>query len=317
MQCTKPLTLPGKLGDAQLRLVVPCGKCLACRINRRTEWSARMLHELENHDDAIFITLTYDEEHVPDNQSLRKADLVLFFKRLRKSLSLENRRVRYFACGEYGDQTQRPHYHAIVFGMSLRQDPKIRLVKTKGGRDFKLQYLSGDKDIIKNCWTYCDWNNRTIDKQSFGLAEKDSIRYVAQYIDKKFSGDLEYEEYTSKGREPVFRLMSQGIGRFFCDSHADQLSKNLFYTINGVKRNLPRYYVNRLGVNTTPVKIKARERGYEFVKKYTGLDDVDLRQARDLLSHEDFEKVNMGEERERQAKETNTKARIDLKVRRL
>ena len=87
MRCTSPVRLrhlsPSLYPDG---LLVPCGKCLACRIAKRTEWAMRMLHELSDYDDAVFVTLTYDEDHIPSNHSLKKSDLQKWFKRVRKEI---------------------------------------------------------------------------------------------------------------------------------------------------------------------------------------------------------------------------------------
>ena len=100
---------------------VPCGKCLACSSNYRRDWVARMLLESQAHSDSVFITLTYSDENLPDRGSLVKRDLQLFLKRLRRRLDRLNRdKIRYFACGEYGDNTNRPHYHAIIWNLSTR-----------------------------------------------------------------------------------------------------------------------------------------------------------------------------------------------------
>ena len=121
MQCTSPFHIknpdrfkykkPNELvGDEWLD--VPCGHCLACRIARTREWTVRLLHESEFWEDTIFVTLTYDDEHLPSDRSLVPRDLTLFFKRLRKDLG--DRKIKYYACGEYGDTFGRPHYHAII-----------------------------------------------------------------------------------------------------------------------------------------------------------------------------------------------------------
>lgn len=185
----------------------------------------RCLHELTQYDDSIFVTLTYDDAHLPSNASLVKSDLQKFYKRLRKALN--DRKIRYFACGEYGDTTQRPHYHSIIFGLSLSLE---------------------DRQLVMDAWPYCDWTNPHIRNKSFGLAEHDSISYVAQYVDKKFSGDLAEEEYVKKNREPVFKLSSLGIGRGYCDSYADQLRANGSINYRGTTVTLPRYYLDRLGI---------------------------------------------------------------------
>ena len=156
MQCTNPVYLRDKDMD------VPCGKCLGCLISYRRMWSARMLHEAEYWDDAIFVTLTYSDEFVPKayltgRLTLKKEDLQKFFKRLRRRLDFESfgpsvrvRKIRYYACGEYGDKneyrkgkigTERPHYHMIIFGMRADRN---------------------DRNIIAECWPYADWSNPSI-----------------------------------------------------------------------------------------------------------------------------------------------------------
>lgn len=252
MHCTSPVLL---LGSSVLKkypdgLSVPCGKCLACRISKRREWSLRLYHELATSEDAMFLTLTYDECHVPDNGSLCKKHVQDFIKRLRRQMEYYNdtRKIRYFLCGEYGPKTQRPHYHAILFNLSLSNN---------------------DRQLIKDQWPLCDWSNLHIARNSFGTVTPDSIQYVASYIDKKFTGDLAEEEYQSKGREPVFKLCSKGIGRDFCDKEGDQLYDNLCTTMKGVKMSLPRYYCKRLNIPEEVLKLKAQENEISFVEHKT------------------------------------------------
>lgn len=121
MKCVSPINIkdPRKL-RAGLRLTVPCGKCGACKSNRRAEWSFRLGEEFENSKNGRFLTLTYSDENITygDLPSLNKRDLQLFFKRLRKaSAKICNWRIRYYAVGEYGTDTERPHYHALVFNL--------------------------------------------------------------------------------------------------------------------------------------------------------------------------------------------------------
>lgn len=248
MQCTNPISLvitKNKLLDTKQDLVVPCGKCLACRISKRREWKIRMLHELSYHDDASFITLTYSDQHLPTNNSLVKRDLQLFFKRLRKSYP---NKIKYFACGEYGEQTHRPHYHAILFGLGLK-----------------------DKQFVMDAWPYADWSVPTIQQKSFGIAEPDSIGYVAGYIDKKYSGELEENEYQSTGREPVFKLSSNGLGLFFILDNSSDLARDLCLRLNGKEYSLPRYYLKKLGIDNTVNADRAIEKDCEITELYTGL----------------------------------------------
>lgn len=105
-------------------VTIPCGQCIECRKQKAREWANRILMESKYHDSNYFLTLTYDEDHVPRSVSpasgqtvltLCPEHLTLFWKRLRKA----GFSFRYFAAGEYGDVTFRPHYHAIVFGLDL------------------------------------------------------------------------------------------------------------------------------------------------------------------------------------------------------
>lgn len=263
MNCSNPVRLNFKNNKYNLQgiktatlekypegLTVPCGKCIFCRIQKRKEWSIRMLHEIGEHERNSFITLTYSDTHLPDNNSLRKRDLQLFIKRLRKNLN--GRRIKYFACGEYGSKTDRPHYHAILFGVGLHKD---------------------DKQLVIDSWPFCDWSNNIIRTRSFGLAEPDSIRYVAQYIDKKFSGDLAHEEYERKKRDSVFRILSLGIGSNYCDRFGSEFTKNGFITVNGVKHSIPRYYLKRLQLNAEELNsLSAYTKECDVIHHYTGFD---------------------------------------------
>lgn len=100
---------------------IPCGQCLECRMQYARTWADRCVLELQSHESSYFLTLTYDNEHVNwtddyMHMTLRKKDLQDFHKRLRDRLDYP---IRYYASGEYGDITKRPHYHDIVFGLKL------------------------------------------------------------------------------------------------------------------------------------------------------------------------------------------------------
>lgn len=296
MQCVNPVRITKgleiKYPDG---LMVPCGKCVACRIAKRKEWSLRLLHELEAWDDSIFITLTYTDQHLPDHSSLKKYHLQLFWKRLRKLLP-PHRKIKYFACGEYGDITQRPHYHAIVYGLSLN---------------------SYDRQLVMDAWPYSDWTNSHIKQNSFGAAEADSINYVAQYIDKKFSGDKADEEYRHKNREPVFRLLSLGLGLNYCIDNSDQLKADLSVRYRGTDHALPRYYIKKLNLSGSEELLKrALCANNEVVEHYTGL----YVNADDLYrsgSVSDNAKLIKGLKGAREQHKRNLEARINLKQKKL
>lgn len=105
MRCSKPYIQDGR--------AFSCGSCTACRVQRRRVWTHRILLEQTQHVASTFVTLTYDDEHIPSNGSLDAKAATLFIKRLRKSY---HSRIRYYLSGEYGESTSRPHYHAAIFG---------------------------------------------------------------------------------------------------------------------------------------------------------------------------------------------------------
>ena len=107
MNCKKPYT--------QGVHVFGCGQCLPCRINRRRIWQARLVLESLMHEHSAFVTLTYDEENLPKDNSLNPKEFQKWIKRLRKEYS--PKKLRYFGVGEYGDKSDRPHYHAILYGV--------------------------------------------------------------------------------------------------------------------------------------------------------------------------------------------------------
>lgn len=107
MKCVSPVFV------RKISQFVPCGKCAFCIKKAIDAWCLRLGHEMEVSTSAFFITLTYNDEHLPPNAELSKRDLQLFIKRLRKI----NPGIRYFAVGEYGSEKGRPHYHAVIFNL--------------------------------------------------------------------------------------------------------------------------------------------------------------------------------------------------------
>ena len=100
----------------------PCGQCLPCRINKARIWANRLDLEGRLHNDKIFVTLTYSDEHIPENNSLSKKHTQDFFKRLRRVTA---KRLRYYCAGEYGTKTDRPHYHYIIYGIGVSSESEL------------------------------------------------------------------------------------------------------------------------------------------------------------------------------------------------
>lgn len=209
-----------------LKLRYPCGHCVACRLNKQRDKKIRIMHEASNYDKKVFLTLTYNDEHLPSDLSLQKKDVQDFLKRFRKRL--EPTKIRYFACGEYGDQFGRPHYHLIIFGVDVHDS-----------RVFKeLHYDIHKKHYQCHCPAW-----------EFGfctVAEVNEARcaYVAKYCVKKVNGKMADDYY--QGRQPEFCLTSQGLGLKYVQKHLSRLKNDNFVSIRGTKFPLPRYYVDKI-----------------------------------------------------------------------
>lgn len=212
MQCTNPFRVVKKNG---LVVYAPCGQCMACRLNYGKLWSIRMMEELKKHDKACFATLTYDEEHVPEDGQLSKRELQLFWKRLRKERS-----VRYFCCGEHGDRFGRPHYHAIIYGFS-----------------------PDEEDLVQSHWP--------LGHVKLGNVTEDSCAYVAKYMTKKLNGKaLEEKLAAEPDYQNEFVLMSRrpGIGGEPSAAMIKFMQENGIYIRKGVPSGLPRYYKEKFDI---------------------------------------------------------------------
>lgn len=257
-----PELWPGRIAHKMVDgLITPCGQCLECRIQRSREWANRLMIERDRHETAYFITLTYDEAHVPyvniadedtgeilydpvfgyeaRNLSLYKPDVAAFLKRLRSSLAYKGlNQIRFYACGEYGSETARPHYHLIVFGLDL---PDLKLFKT----NFRGEKYYRSK-IVEDCWR--DKSKNPIGHVLIADCTWETCAYVARYVVKKFTGELSAEYYDKRGIQPEFSTMSRkpGIARDFYDAHKHDIYEHDEINISTGKRGIltkpPAYY---------------------------------------------------------------------------
>lgn len=220
---------------------LPCGKCIGCRLNRAREWAIRCMHEAKLYDENSFITLTYDNDHLPPDRSLNHKHFQDFMKRLRKKFS--GRTVRYYMCGEYGENLGRPHYHAVLFNLDFRD--KLYF-KTSGG--FKL-YTSR---TLNELWTLGQNN-------LIGEVTLESAGYVARYCTKVITGDQANDHYALYDQEtgeihyrtPEYARMSNkppepgipgGIGGPWIAKHLKDVYPSDQVILNGKPRKPPRYY---------------------------------------------------------------------------
>lgn len=206
----------------------------------------RCVHEASLHQENCFLTLTYDNEHCPQNMSLNKRDWQLFMKRLRKDEP--DTPIRYYMCGEYGDQYQRPHYHACIFGYSF---PDKTFYKYTGESSEHSLYTS---DQLDHLWGH---GIATIGELTFETAA-----YTARYVMKKVNGQDAEEHY--QGRMPEFTLMSRrpGIGKGWFDKYSSDVYPHDFTVLNNKKLKPPKaydVYYEQAGGDLESLKLKRKE----------------------------------------------------------
>lgn len=213
-------------------LSLPCGQCIGCRLKYSAQWAARCFHESTMHEENCFLTLTFDDAHLPDSISVR--DCQLFLKRFRKLIFPE--KLRYAYCGEYGELFLRPHYHFLIFGF-----------------DFKDKYLWTQKNgqplfrspTLERLWPF---GNSLIGSVTF-----ESAAYVARYMLKKQKGKdawLKYLEIDSQTGEILVERSKEffhtsrrpGIGRSWLDSFYGDVYPKDYFTLNGKPIPPPRFY---------------------------------------------------------------------------
>lgn len=152
-------------------LLLPCGKCEGCLLARSFQWSVRCVCESYSHDESYFLTLTYDDEHLPSHGELCRAHFQSFMKRLR--FHFRGYTLKVFYCGEYGERRHRPHYHAIIFGLPL-SEKNYRLIPVDCSRKGNINYHN---EVITRLW------NKGLVR--IGTFTPESCAYVAQYTLKK------------------------------------------------------------------------------------------------------------------------------------
>lgn len=246
-----------KDSPSQAPMTVGCGKCVGCRNDRAQQWSTRIVHEASMYKQNCFVTLTYSDENLPDSYSVNITEIQKFMKRLRKHISMEYNRnlklyqwgdtpkpkkpiCRYFAVGEYGSKTLRPHYHLIIFGYDF-PDKVLWRVTDRSHRCYR-------SDLLEKAWPFGQSEIGNVTEQSAG--------YVARYTLKKVSGALAKDHYTrihpltgeSVKVEPEFVTMSThpGIGASWFRKYEMDVFPSDFAIVNGKKKTVPRYYCNKL-----------------------------------------------------------------------
>ncbi len=217
-------------GFVDRKVSVPCGQCIGCRLEYRHQWAMRCVHEASLHEENSFITLTYDDENLPEGGTLVKSHWQKFMKRLRRRN--DGKRIRFYHSGEYGDINARPHYHAILFGFDFN-DKRLHTVRN-GNNVFTSQTL-------EEVW----------DKgfSEIGDCSYQSAGYVAGYVVKKLkTSDDDLRQKFYGGRLPEYATMSRnpGIGMEWYAQYKEEVLKHDSVIVDGREVKPPKYYGDKL-----------------------------------------------------------------------
>ncbi len=195
------------------QIKMACGQCIGCKLDRSRDWAIRCIHESQMHDENSFITLTYNTENLPEDQSLKVSHFQNFMKRLRQQQT--PKKIRFLHSGEYGNTcpthdkedcelcgpVQRPHYHALLFGHDFAD--KYPWKERNGYQTYRSQQL-------EKLWP--------LGNSEIGTLTFESAGYVARYATKKITGDkalAHYEKFNTETGEvitvrPEYITMSRG-----------------------------------------------------------------------------------------------------------
>lgn len=213
MKCITPFTAKDKENQS---IPVDCGKCPNCIKKRTSQWSFRLRKEGDNSSSSYFITLTYNTIHIPITKNgymtLKPEDITKWIKRLRK---VNKEKIKYYYVGEYGGQTNRPHYHMIIY--------------------------NADINLIDKTWN--------LGAIHYGEVNGASIGYTLKYMIK----DSRIPMHKNDDRLPEFGRMSKGLGAQYLTDNIIQWHQNqaalltrLCCMIDGKKIPMPRYYKEKI-----------------------------------------------------------------------
>lgn len=238
--------------------LIPCGHCYACSLNSSAEWATRIMFEAKKYECNFWITLTYDDEHLPiatkmtygektfENYgdeiwltgTLVPEDITKFLKSLRKSYERKGHKgIKFYLCGEYGEKGKRPHYHIVLMNLPL---DITQFYDSHIDTNYKAHWKSHeiekywDKGIIDIC--ELEWSDAA---------------YTARYCAKKLFKQVSDEQYAANGKVPEFVRMSNGIGKDYFLENKEKIIRQdgvVAKTVKGsvTKVKMPRYYLKMI-----------------------------------------------------------------------
>ena len=238
---------------------VPCGRCLSCRKSKSNSWRIRLLGEYSQYPNSLFITLTFDETNLLRFKDNPNKAVRLFLDRMRKTF--DNKSIRHFIIGEYGDRTSRFHYHGILFNV-----PK------------KL-----DKDVLESLWSY-GW-------VYLGWCTQETIHYILKYLTK-------IDPLTNKQKKIPRLIVSKGIGSSLVDEYKESPMKHnlmpLIVSEKGYKIPLPRYIKSKLYTLDEQEQMIVNNSQRPIEKYLDGVKYLDINEYKKKLKEKFEHNVQLG-----------------------
>lgn len=263
-----------KQGYADRPLELPCGQCRGCRLERTRQWALRLVHEASLHQANSFITLTYSDEHLPRDGSLDVDHFQRFMKRLRKARP--GRRLRYYHCGEYGDENLRPHYHACLFNEDFAGDRQLWKTTDHGplwtSPELESIWGMGYAVVGDLTWSSAAYVSRYVMKKRTrpGSSNPEVRRRQEEEFERYARADLETGElYYVK---PEYSTMSRrpGLGKGWYEKYKDEVFPDDFVVHDGKKQSVPQFYMRQLEEERPDLASSVKSRRKDAAYKYRG-----------------------------------------------
>ncbi len=251
---------------------IPCGNCMECRIQHAKEWAFRCMKEAKEYENNVMLTLTYNDEHIPkgrkidaetgeigESYTLCKRDVQLFLKRLRKAYN--DQKIRYYMCGEYGEQFGRPHYHIIIFNLKVEDMKPYKISKTEWSNEKNVLYKSKTIDRL--------WGKGFVDLNEVNY---ETCAYVARYVTKKYKASDSADVYEMRGQVPEYTCMSRkpGIGYAFYERNKEKFeNEETFWQVTkkGLQEMKPGRYFDKQLEKDNPERMEEIKRHREEQSK--------------------------------------------------
>lgn len=235
--------------DQRVRWVpIACGNCMECRKKKSREWQARLLEDIKEHKNGIFITLTFSDQSIAEltdiiNKEQIDKETGEVFKRNIKGYQLDNL-IATIAMRRFNERWRKKYKKAIRHWMVTELGHNgTQNIHLHGIMWTELNKLEAYKEI-EEIWKYGHiWPREKQDRINTYVNEK-TVTYTTKYVSKL---DQHHKNYKS------IILTSAGIGSNYLKGYEWKQNKfnntntNTGYrTKTGHIISLPIYWRNKI-----------------------------------------------------------------------